>query len=91
MKRFVCLSLALVLSLPGCLAVQDAASWRGPRVYGGIRMLASEWDRPGHTWGAALEFMAGVCLVLDVPLSLALDTAMLPVSLPYSLLDSLRN
>lgn len=72
------------LCATGCSTL-DATVRKGPRFYGGVRSTCAFLVNDRHP----LLFFRPVwyvCAVLDLPLSFAVDTALLPVSVPYSLL-----
>ena len=88
-QRWVALACFSLLTLSGCGTVANLVNptedrlrlgSAGPHVYGGLRMDVDILDSPGHL-GPLLPFF-----VIDVPLSLVLDTALLPLTIPYSLL-----
>ena len=68
---------ALLAMLGGCGTIKDLGD-AGPRVYGGTR---SDLDFIEH--GACK--MPGVCCLPDLPLSFALDTAIIPVTGAFEL------
>lgn len=76
--------------LGGCCAIEDAG--RGPRAYGGIRSLVEGECGPGAFGPIGLVFMHPVpafsVLALDVPLSLTLDTILLPFAVVREALGS---
>lgn len=84
--------LGVLLGLSGCgtiLALTDAGPGN-PLVYGGVRLEAgflhevftTEGD-PSASWGR----MFTPLVILDLPFSLVLDTAVLPVTIPWALLS----
>jgi uncharacterized protein YceK len=52
------------------------------RVYGGIRMDGQALGEARWPWG---KFLAFLVLTVEFPLSLVMDTATLPVTIPVSL------
>ena len=78
------LAACLCLSLVGCSTIVDMASAEnGQRVYGGTqRNVALINGKEVVTHGGVLEVVIGVC---DFPFSLALDTALLPVTVIFSI------
>jgi uncharacterized protein YceK len=81
MDRLIrCAALAL-LPFAGCGTLEDlGGNIGGPRVFGGVRR---DWHyiRGGdRAWP-----VIGVFWVIDVPLSLPLDVALLPLTIPLSL------
>ena len=81
----------------GCMTIADAISgpktyddkcFSGPQIYGGIQLdvkgIVSESDH--H-----VPFLTTLLFIIDLPLSLCLDTAILPVSLINELIISDAN
>ena len=85
--RRIALALLLCASLYGCGTVASTVGAGRPLVYGGVR---SDWlaltyeDGPVGPGPSPLFVVAAL---LDLPLSAALDTALLPVSVPWELAD----
>src|SRR5579859_6782957 len=80
------MSAILLTMTSGCGTVLDLDaglnSGVGPHIYGGVRADA---DMIGNPYPDAAEFVV-LLGVLDFPFSLALDTALLPITLPVSAL-----
>jgi uncharacterized protein YceK len=83
MRRFIGAALAMVvLSGSGCMTIKDiAVDHDGQRIYGGVRRDCEMIADPDSM--AVLPFV--VFGILDFPLSLALDTGLLPVTLLFAL------
>ena len=82
-----------LLFLAGCGTVADLGNQdhsdvylgrRGPNIMGGVRLDVARMSDSGCK-GIALPFY-----VIDVPFSLALDAALLPLTIPYVLLSDGR-
>jgi len=75
-------AIVLLVSLPGCGTIVDSFNLierneiNGPRVYGGLR-----FDVKGVVNPSDKGFLLFIMMAFDAPLSLLLDTAILPVSL----------
>jgi len=74
----------LCLSVAGCSTIGDMADSKdGQRIYGGTqRNVLLVEGKDGYTHGGVGGFFFGV---FDFPLSLALDTGLLPVTLVVAL------
>ena len=78
---------ALLISLPGilgCVTLVDTFGLHthGPRVYGGMQWyLDNQYFQPEWYWWP-LELLF---YLVDFPLSLAVDTLLLPYTIPYEL------
>jgi uncharacterized protein YceK len=67
--------------LSGCATVFDTCSSRGPRVYGGTRLtVACVTNDFGRLERSSRKI--GMVLLLELPASMALDTALLPLTIP---------
>lgn len=89
MRRFVLGGFVAALAVggvaQGCAAIFDAT--QGPRLYGGTRLLL---DDPLPTDPSAPDapdarVLAGALWLFDLPLSLALDTALAPLAAAWHL------
>ena len=69
----------------GCAALADAA--QGPRLYGGTRLLLDD-PLPIHPEVPEADgrVLAGALWLLDLPLSLAIDTALAPWAAVWALI-----
>jgi uncharacterized protein YceK len=94
---------AAALFLCGCGTVANLSTgsrlgWRYAQIYGGVRrdvQSADSWIRNNWTSGENLDILqdvgtvVGVALVgIDVPLSAALDTLTLPITVPVALVNT---
>jgi len=82
--RMITLSFLLSL-MTGCKTlIQSVLSGDGPAVFGGLRFHASEID-----FHAPLEDVIGVgfLALVDGPLCLGLDLLLLPISIPWEVLQ----
>lgn len=78
--RLPCLLLALLFTLGGCASIGDMATKQ--EIYGGTRYIASQIDQP-CILGPCSD--CGPCWLLDLPLSLAVDTVLLPVTVTIAI------
>lgn len=92
MIRTFGLAAALLVGLSACGTIGDLMGRgdecfdsSGPHVFGGVRLDAHE----GRYWGGH-DWYISCCRWLFMPLSLALDTALLPLTLPLSLIEEGR-
>jgi uncharacterized protein YceK len=81
------ISLFILISTGGCGTLIDTFTkqgkdYAGPRIYGGIQLDISAFS------GGHMPPPINIMFVFDVPLSLCLDTAILPISLINELLIS---
>jgi uncharacterized protein YceK len=80
---------ATLLALqPGCMALM--ATFDRPGVYAGTRWFADEWP-----WGRVfpaviIMFPVNIVALFDLPLTAIVDTALLPLMLPFELREQLR-
>ena len=72
--------MALCLHSPGCGTLL-ATSAEGPRPFGGVRATL-RFVAEGAHWKVGFLNVLRPFAVLDLPLSLALDLVLLPISLP---------
>ena len=82
------LGLAMViLLLVGCSTIASLVGMNhGPRIYSGVREDVRIIDR-GGIYEHKMPFFV-ILAVLDFPLSFALDTLLLPLTIPWDLLES---
>ena len=88
--RFSVVLLILLVSLLGCATIADTIGHTtsemgspGPHIYGGTRFNIHQLDT-----AARMKPQVSIIYVLDFPLSLALDTVLLPFTVVYNLLWS---
>ncbi len=90
MKTKMVMVCLLVVALSGCMTIAETAR-RGPKVYAGSRLFFKKWptdgNSGGHPVGALFGFVFLVCAPFDLPLSFALDTVMLPVTIIVAIFD----
>jgi uncharacterized protein YceK len=84
--RFL-LAACLCLPIAGCSSIMDMAAEKdGQRIYGGTQRNVSLVNGElNTTHSGVVEVLIGVC---DFPCSLALDTALLPVTLIFAIARS---
>ena len=89
MPRLIALLLLSALST-GCGTIAQATDRQGPAVFGGTRLdglslyrlaIGPEPTEPDPL-GPAIRWLLVPVVLIDVPLSLALDVCLLPVSIP---------
>lgn len=83
--RLIALSSLLSLATGCRTLIQSVLSGDGPAAFGGIRFLASEIDCSQMPLEDLIGF--GVLALVDGPLCLGLDLLLLPISIPWEVLQ----
>ncbi|HEX7898310.1 MAG TPA: YceK/YidQ family lipoprotein [Planctomycetota bacterium] len=81
------LAAALLLGLAGCGTIVDIAGGGplegpNPHVFGGVRY---DWDFASTGGPCCRTAALAPCFLFDIPISLAADVVMLPITVPVSL------
>jgi len=77
------LLLALLLAVGGCATIGDMAGEQ--RIFGGTRLIGKELGEPASFGPCA---SCGPCWIFDLPLSLAADTLLLPVTITLAIVKA---
>jgi len=79
------LRLVLLFAVGGCASIGDMADRQ--KIYGGTRYIAGQVDKPCILGPCA---SCGPCWLFDLPLSLAADTVLLPVTLTIAIVSETK-